>query len=239
MTSATLHPRRLLLAAVCLFLVLLPAARSQDALKLTVLHRYIGSDLQNVSGALTLGRDGNLYGTTSAGGANGGGSVFRITLDGTLTVLHSFDLPNGNRTANYSTLLEDRNTPGVFYGTSSDFGDFEFGIAFQITADGMFTVLHSFNGDDGSLPNTPLAQGREATSTAPLLAAPLAPMGSFTSSARREPSRSCTASTSKMGSCPTPRWWRAATASSTAPPSSTTARCSGSRRRAISPTFAV
>ena len=36
------------------------------------------------------GSDGNFYGTTSCGGANGLGTVFKITPSGTLTTLYSF-----------------------------------------------------------------------------------------------------------------------------------------------------
>src|SRR5690348_387967 len=39
---------------------------------------------------LALGADGNFYGTTSLGGANGTGTIFRITPSGTLTTLYTF-----------------------------------------------------------------------------------------------------------------------------------------------------
>jgi uncharacterized repeat protein (TIGR03803 family) len=40
--------------------------------------------------SLVQGFDGNLYGTTEFGGANGDGTVFKITTGGTLTTLYSF-----------------------------------------------------------------------------------------------------------------------------------------------------
>jgi uncharacterized repeat protein (TIGR03803 family) len=39
---------------------------------------------------LVQGRDGNYYGTTTAGGANGMATVFKVTPNGTLTILYSF-----------------------------------------------------------------------------------------------------------------------------------------------------
>jgi len=46
---------------------------------------------------LTLGTDGNFYGTSVAGGTSGEGYVFRITPSGTLTTLYAFGpLPDGH-----------------------------------------------------------------------------------------------------------------------------------------------
>jgi uncharacterized repeat protein (TIGR03803 family) len=42
--------------------------------------------------ALARGADGNLYGTTPAGGSQSGGTVFAMTPTGTLTTLYSFAL---------------------------------------------------------------------------------------------------------------------------------------------------
>jgi uncharacterized repeat protein (TIGR03803 family) len=49
---------------------------------------YNGSDGAHPIGGLTLTTDGNLYGTTSEGTANG--TVFGVTPTGKLTTLHSF-----------------------------------------------------------------------------------------------------------------------------------------------------
>jgi uncharacterized repeat protein (TIGR03803 family) len=45
----------------------------------SVLHRFTGSDGANPAAALILGKKGNLYGTTTLGGAGGYGVVFEIT----------------------------------------------------------------------------------------------------------------------------------------------------------------
>ena len=61
--------------------------------------------------------DHNLYGTTGFGGAYGPGTVFKITLSGALTVLHSFDGTDGS----FATAGLLQATDGNFYGTTSQF----------------------------------------------------------------------------------------------------------------------
>ncbi len=74
-------------------------------------------------GGLVRGRDGNFYGTTVWGGASdncggyGCGTVFKITPEGGLTTVHSFDGSDGDTP--YSTLMQARD--GNFYGTNYTF----------------------------------------------------------------------------------------------------------------------
>ena len=60
------------------------------------------------------GSDGNFYGTTSDGGANSGGTVFKITPGGTLTTLYSFAGSDGADP--YAGLVQG--SDGNFYGTT-------------------------------------------------------------------------------------------------------------------------
>ncbi len=56
---------------------------------------------QPLGSPLVVGVDGNIYGTTSSGGVNGGGVLFDLTTTGVYTVVHRFDestegsIPNG------------------------------------------------------------------------------------------------------------------------------------------------
>ena len=102
------------------------------------------------------GADGNLYGTTESGGANELGTVFKITMRGELTTLHSFTGADGQ--VPYGGLVQGVN--GNFYGTTSG-GNNGDGTVFEITPAGALTVLHSFDGTDGTHPYSTLAQGAD------------------------------------------------------------------------------
>src|SRR5438445_2266111 len=81
---------------VCAVVLLCAAtAIGLPAQTFTVVHSFDGTDGQNPAAALVQATDGNLYGTTSGGGANlvangAGGTVFKITPTGTLKTVYSF-----------------------------------------------------------------------------------------------------------------------------------------------------
>src|ERR1022692_2359511 len=90
---------------------------------LTTLHRFNGTDGATPYAWLVQAANGDLYGTTYAGGANnGGGTVFKITPGGTLTTLYSFCSQSGctDGGSPYAGLVQDTN--GDFYGTTADGG---------------------------------------------------------------------------------------------------------------------
>jgi uncharacterized repeat protein (TIGR03803 family) len=114
------------------------------------------ADGSNPAAGLVAATDGNLYGTTGAGGTSGGGTVFKITLSGTLTRLYSFNgIPDGNDPQ--AALVEG--TDGNFYGTTGEFGASTYGTVFKISPSGTLTTLHSFSGHDGAFPIGALVQG--------------------------------------------------------------------------------
>jgi len=107
---------------------------------------------------LTLGADGNFYGTTSQGGSNGLGTVFSVTPGGAFTSVVSF---NGTNGANpYAALV--RGSDNNLYGTTFAGGVNNRGTIFLITTNGAFTNLFSFPGtdntDQGANPGAALVQ---------------------------------------------------------------------------------
>ena len=119
-----------------------------------------GSDGQTPYSGVIQYTDGNFYGTTSAGGANGDGIVFKITPTGAETVIHSFG--NGSDgTEPWGTLIVG--TDGNFYGTTVSGGTHSnAGTVFKITPTGVETVLYSFGSvGDGTHPFAALIQGTD------------------------------------------------------------------------------
>ena len=124
-----------------------------DGTGFTVLQNFSASGLNyGTDPVASLTLSGNvLYGTTSLGGINGYGAVFKVNTDGTAcTVLRSFaNTPDG--ASSYAGLILSSN---VLYGTTSSGGISGAGTVFQINTDGTgFTVLRSFtNSPDGANP---------------------------------------------------------------------------------------
>lgn len=137
----------------------------------TTLHVFNGTDGESPYSGLVQGTDGNFYGTTSLGGANGDGTIFQITPGGSLTTLHSFDGTDG--ASPLGNLIQA--TDGNFYGTTVTGGPNDAngcgygeirgcGTAFVMTPSGILTTIHNFcstggaNCTDGSLPEAALIQ---------------------------------------------------------------------------------
>jgi uncharacterized repeat protein (TIGR03803 family) len=132
--------------------------------KLTTLHSFcsvyqngVCIDGQEPQFGLVQGSDGNLYGTTSAGGndgVNGGyGTIFKITPTGTLTTIYNFP----GYTQSSSALIQGAD--GNFYGTTYTGGNGvygAYGTFFTVTPGGALTTLYSFcnlqSCADGSYP---------------------------------------------------------------------------------------
>jgi uncharacterized repeat protein (TIGR03803 family) len=100
-----------------------------------VLYRFQGLDGFGPQSGLTLGFDGAFYGTTSNGGANGKGTVFRLS-GGTVTPLYSFS--DGNDGA-FPWAPPVQAPDGTLYGVT--FSGTNPGIAYKIAANGTFSPI--------------------------------------------------------------------------------------------------
>jgi uncharacterized repeat protein (TIGR03803 family) len=110
--------------------------------------------------ALIHGGDGNFYGTTSNGGANNDGTVFKITPAGVETVLYSFSGAPGDGAIPRAGLI--LGSDGNFYGTTQVGGTNSYGTVFKITPAGVETVLYSFGGvPDAANPFAALVQSSD------------------------------------------------------------------------------
>ncbi len=121
----------------------------------TVLHNFsdgsVTNDGQGPQAALTVGVDGNFYGTTDSGGAGGVGTVFKATPGGAITILHAFGdghVANDGDSPDAPVIQTPNHN---FYGTTFAGGTAGMGTVYMMTPAGAVTILHSFG--DGSVTN--------------------------------------------------------------------------------------
>lgn len=99
--------------------------------------------------------DGNFYGTTLQGGANGRGTIYKMTTGGIITVLRHFSGTDGSNPQARLMQASD----GYLYGTASSGGTYNSGTVFRITLAGAFNVVrHMSAATDGSSPQGHLYQ---------------------------------------------------------------------------------
>ena len=103
---------------------------------------------------------GDLYGTTFYGGIHNQGVIFKLTPDGTETVLHSFNgADSGDGAYPEAPLIRDKK--GNFYSTASEGGTSKEGVVYKFAKDGTVTVLHSFSQTDGLFPASRLKMDKD------------------------------------------------------------------------------
>src|SRR6202453_744875 len=109
---------------------------------------------------LILAADGNLYGTSTVGGTNDQGTIFKLSPYGGMTAIYSFS--GGNEGAGPRGGLI-QGPDGLLYGTSRDGGTNGLGSVFKISTNGNFTALYSFSGNDGSHPYASLSPAADGS----------------------------------------------------------------------------
>jgi len=128
----------------------------------TVLYSFAGgSDAANPYAGLIQGRDGNFYGTSYNGGAQGVGTIYEVTPGGTETVLYSFAGGTSDGANPEAGVIEG--TDGDLYGATYLGGLSGMGTVFELTAGGTETILHHFAGgtSDGANPSANLIQSSD------------------------------------------------------------------------------
>lgn len=128
-------------------------ARLTPAGVLSTLYSLAGNGSEGLSiiGPLMQASDGALYGTAYLGGEEGLGTLFRLTLDGTFSILHHFGGGQPNAILPYTGVTEGPD--GQLYGTTLRGGTPDAGVVYRIGVDGSgYTVLHEFGGSSGIHP---------------------------------------------------------------------------------------
>jgi uncharacterized repeat protein (TIGR03803 family) len=129
------------------------------------------ADGETPMAGLIQAANGDLYGTTAEGGANGpyDGTIFKITPGGTLTTLYSFCSQSGCTDGGFPLAGLVQGTNGDLYGTTNGGGancaPNGCGTVFKITPSGSLTTLYSFCSQsgcmDGSDPEAGLVQATD------------------------------------------------------------------------------
>jgi uncharacterized repeat protein (TIGR03803 family) len=137
-----------------------------------VLYNFTGlADGDHPQCALIEDAQGNLYGTTAAGGITNVpaagprtgsmvgpqyGVLFRLAPDGTETVMHEFGIGKDGANPRAGVITDAK---GNMYGTTAFGGPSYAGTVFEMTPAGKETILHKFaGGTDGAVPEASLVR---------------------------------------------------------------------------------
>jgi uncharacterized repeat protein (TIGR03803 family) len=139
--------------------------------KKKVLHTFRGGvDGANPVAGLAIDKAGNLYGTTTAGGSSGKGTVYTLSVPSVAggawkeRVLHSFGAGTDGTIPVAGVTLD---TSGNLYGTTSAGGTYGYGTVFQLKRSASSwkeNILHDFAlGIDGGIPYAGLVVDSKGT----------------------------------------------------------------------------
>jgi uncharacterized repeat protein (TIGR03803 family) len=149
--------RMLSLSAAAFALSVFFSAGSAQASSGKLLYSFCAAtncaDGNEPQGALAMDNSGNIYGTTSGGGAHAGGAIFRVSSAGKETVLYSFCTKTNCTDGKKPTGGVIFDSAGNLLGTTSGGGASGNGAVFALSPKGVLTVLYSFTGGkDGEGP---------------------------------------------------------------------------------------
>jgi len=130
-----------------------------------LLANFYGTNGSSPSSPLLQSADGFLYGTTAYGGAytntsmgfSGYGTIFRLSTNGALTTLYSFDNTNGATPS--GELVQDKD--GTLFGTTFSGGPYDFGSVWKLGTNGIFSTLAFFVRTNGAKPTAGLMRGKD------------------------------------------------------------------------------
>jgi len=124
----------------------------------TVIHTFLGSDGSGPGSPVAIDKQGNVFGTTPTGGANGMGVIYQLKEDATGTwrfrVIHTFTGGNDGAGGSASRFLIDAS--GNLFGVCTTRGANGFGIVYEMSPNQgkwQFKTLYAFkDSPDGGLP---------------------------------------------------------------------------------------
>lgn len=125
----------------------------------TKLHDFAGYDGRTPSSSKMMQTSNNvLYGTTTWGGNNDMGVLFKFDMAHDMyTVLHHFDIATGRYPEGVLTEVN-----GVLYGITPYGGANGEGVVYSYnTNTGVYMVIHTFSGEDGRTPTSGLTLGAD------------------------------------------------------------------------------
>jgi len=114
--------------------------------KLTVLHSFAAGTTDGCYpyGTPAVDAQGNMYGGTGGCGTSNFGVVWKMSKNGTETVLHNFaGTPSDGQSPLAGVILD---ALGNIYGSTNTGGASNFGTVFELHKNGKYTLLHTFTG---------------------------------------------------------------------------------------------
>jgi uncharacterized repeat protein (TIGR03803 family) len=104
---------------------------------------------------LIQGNNGNLYGT-DLGGVHDEGEVFEVTPQGTFRSVYSFGSSPNDGSVPYTAVAQGNDSN--LYGVTAYGGTLGYGVIFQLSPSGSYSILYDFDGMNGANPESTLMQ---------------------------------------------------------------------------------